>query len=73
MRIRVYKGALLAVLLLLASLSSAQQHLDAFIRINDFKDRAGDTAIYRFTVSYMGGSSVKTILPASVVYYGDQN
>ena len=56
---------------LIALLASAQQHLDAFIRIIDNMDRAGDVGIYRFTLELNEGDIIRTYFPDSVEYTGD--
>jgi hypothetical protein len=47
--------------------------LDAFVKIIDDNDLAGDDAVYRFTLEIFGdsGTELRTYFPASAVYTGD--
>ena len=62
---------LTAVITLMAS---AQQHLDAFVRIIDGMDKAGDVGIYRISglrIEQLNqGEIIRTYFPASVEYTG---
>jgi len=52
----------------LAAMASGQDHLDAFVRIIDNNDHAGEVGIYRFTLELMEGITIQTFLPESVEY-----
>jgi hypothetical protein len=56
----------LFLVFILAHFCFAQEHLEAYIRILDDKDRAGDLAVYRFTLEIYEGLTVQTYLPSSV-------
>ena len=51
------------ILMVMMGLVTGQMNLDAFIRINDGKDRAGEVAVYRFTIALFSGSKIRTYLP----------
>ena len=44
--------------------------MSAFVKIPDGKDHAGEEAVYRFTIYYYEGKSMRTKLPVDVAYTG---
>jgi hypothetical protein len=53
------------LLIIFAQIFAAQNSLDAYVKIID-NDKAGDVAIYRFTVQIEAGSFIQTFLPLEV-------
>jgi hypothetical protein len=68
------KSLFVAALFLLAQVS-AVENLDAFVKIKDKQDKAGESGTYLFTVELKddANTEIQTYFPSNAVYSGDHS